>query len=77
MFQENIPVAKLLPSFEALLEVLVKLFGLAIVYIIFEAVGKWLMGDDFRADMLLSVVVLPAIYVLKDSYTIFEPYFVK
>ena len=77
MFKEYIPVARFTPSFEALLEVLAKLLGLAVVYIIFEAVGKWLMGEDFRSDTLLSLVVLPAIYVLKDSYTIFEPYFVK
>jgi len=77
MFNKYISVARFAPSFEALVEILAKIFGLAIVYIIFEAVGKWLMGEDFRSDTLLSLVVLPSIYVLKDSYTIFEPYFVR
>ncbi|MDH5394428.1 MAG: PH domain-containing protein [Gammaproteobacteria bacterium] len=77
MAKKTIAVARLAPALEALLEVVIKIFGLAVIYVIFEAVGKWLIGEGFRTDTLLSLVVLPSIYVLKDSYTIFEPFFVK
>lgn len=77
MFKENIQVAKIYPSFEALIVLAAKMAGLVIVYLIFEVVGKWLIGDDFNTETLLSLVILPTIYVLKDSYTILEPYFVK
>ncbi len=72
-----IPVVKFVRSFEALLEIMAKLLGLVIVYVIFEFVGKLLMEGAFRSDTLLSLVVLPAIYVLKDSHRILEPYFLK
>ena len=75
--EEEISVVRLPRSFEAFLEIVAKLLGLVIVYLIFECVGNILMGDEFRSDTLLSLVVLPAIYILKDLHIILEPYFIK
>lgn len=77
MQEEEISVIKGPRSIEAFFELVAKLLGLVVVYAIFEFVGKSLMGEAFRSDTLLSLVVLPAIYVLKDSHRILEPYFVK
>lgn len=77
MSEEKIPVVKFVRSIEAFFELMAKLSGLVVVYAIFEFVGKLLMGGEFRSDTLLSLVVLPAIYVLKDSHKILEPYFVN
>jgi uncharacterized membrane protein YdbT with pleckstrin-like domain len=76
MSEGNVPVVKLARSIEALCELMVELIGLVIVYVIFEFVGKSLISN-FQSDMLLSLVVLPAIYVLRDLHTIFAPFFVK
>lgn len=73
----EIEIAKFWRSVEAVFEIIARIIGLIIVYLIFELIGKELIGDSFQKDVLLSLVVLPAIYVLKDSYKIFEAYFVK
>lgn len=73
MLEGNVPVVKLARSIEALFELMFELIGLVIVYVIFEFVGKLLIGIEFKSDMLLSLVVLPAIYVLRDLHTIFAP----
>ena len=74
---EDLVVVKFFPSVESFLEIIIKLFGVCVVYILFKFVGDQLLGDQFRPDTLLSLVVLPAIYILKDSYLMFEPYFVR
>lgn len=73
----KIEIAKGWRSIEAFFEIIARIVGLIIVYAIFEFIGKKLIGDDFQKDILLSLVVLPAIYVLKDSYKILEAFFVK
>ena len=74
---EKVEVVKLARCFEAACEILCRLLGLVIVYVMFELIGTEVVGTHFQKDTLLSLVVLPAIYVLKDLHTIFEPYFVK
>lgn len=76
MFEENIPVVKMARSIEILLELIAEIFGLLAAYYIFEFVGKLIIGSNFRSDMLLSIVVLPAIYILRGFYAVFSPYFV-
>jgi uncharacterized membrane protein YdbT with pleckstrin-like domain len=73
---EQVSIVKVARSIEAFFELIAKLLGLVIVYLIFEFVGNQLMPGEFRSDTLLSLVVLPAIYVLKDVYQILEPFFV-
>ena len=59
---------------EVIGEILFKILGLYIVYLIFDFIGKWIEVGDVTSNTLLSIVVLPAIYVLKDAYAIFTPF---
>jgi len=61
-------------SAEVIVEILLKILGLCVVYFIFEFIGQWLIGDNFTSDLLLSVVVLPAIYIFHDIYQIITPF---
>ncbi|MDP2851011.1 MAG: PH domain-containing protein [Sulfuricurvum sp.] len=63
-------------AIEAIVDILLQLFGLSLMYLIFNEIGKYLIGSKFTPDMLLSLVVLPAILVLKSCGKILEPYFV-
>jgi uncharacterized membrane protein YdbT with pleckstrin-like domain len=73
----EIEIAKSLRSIEAIGEIIFRIFGLILVYLIFEFIGKKIIGSDFQKDILLSLVVLPAIYVLKDSHKVLEAFFVS
>jgi hypothetical protein len=72
----EIPTSKWIRSIEATLELLFKLLGIYIVYFAINWLGTDLVGSDFRQDTLLSLLLLPAIYVLRDLLIIFEPFFV-
>lgn len=79
---EKIEVRKLPCAFEEVVDILVKLIGLSVVYLIFTVIGEYVIGEyvigeDYSKDLLLSMVVLPAIYVLKQTSEILQPYFVK
>jgi uncharacterized membrane protein YdbT with pleckstrin-like domain len=74
---DRIEVRKLPCVIEEVVDIVVKLMGLAIVYLIFTIIGEHVIGDDYSKDLLLSMVVLPAIYVLKQTSEILQPYFVK
>jgi uncharacterized membrane protein YdbT with pleckstrin-like domain len=74
---EVIEVAKFPCAIEEIIDILIRLVGLAIVYLLFTKLGQWLIGASFSTDMLLSMVVLPAILVLKQSSEILQSYFVK
>lgn len=54
--------------------ILLKILGLCLVYVVFEFIGRWLIGDSFTSDLLLSVVILPAIYVFQDIYKTITPF---
>lgn len=71
---ETLRVVKWRRSFEVVFKILVEIFSLCVVYIIFKFIGEWITDGKFDTDILLSVVVLPAIYILKDSYQIFTPF---
>lgn len=73
---DKLSTSKGIRCFEALLEILVKLIGISIVYAIVNWLGQFMLGSDFQQDTLLSLLLLPAIYVLRDLLTIIEPYFV-
>ena len=74
---DKIEVRKLPCAIEEVVDIVVKLIGLAIVYQIFTIIGEYVIGEDYSKDLLLSMVVLPAIYVLKQTSEILQPYFVK
>ncbi|GGO67154.1 PH domain-containing protein [Bowmanella pacifica] len=73
---EAVNTSKLIRSLEAVLEIFSKLFGTYLVYLLISEIGNYI-SEDFAKDTLLSLLLLPAIYVLKDSLIIFEPFFSK
>lgn len=74
---DELTVEKGLCAIEAAFDIFIQISGLCIVYAIFSLIGRWLIGSEFSPDILLSLVVLPAILVLKKLPSIAEPYFVK
>jgi hypothetical protein len=73
----QLTVSKHACAAEAFVDLILRLLGLCLVYLIFKKIGEYLIGDSFSGDILLSLVVLPSILVLKDIDTIIEPYFVS
>jgi len=74
---ENIKVVRLPCAIEEIANIITQLIGLTIVYLLFKFIGELVIGDEFSPDILLSMVVLPAIMVLKELHQIIQPYFVK
>ncbi|MFT4805879.1 MAG: hypothetical protein ACI9YE_003108 [Psychroserpens sp.] len=72
---DEIPTSKWIRSLEAFLELCFKLLGIYIVYFAINWLGKELFASNFRQDTLLSLLLLPAIYILRDVLIIFEPFF--
>ncbi len=72
---DDIPTSKWVRSFEAVLELVFKLLGIYIVYFAINWLGNYLFLSNFRQDTLLSLLLLPAIYVLRNLLIIFEPFF--
>ena len=72
---DEIPTSKWIRSFEATLEICFKLLGIYIVYFVINWLGNKLVEGNFQQDTLLSLLLLPAIYVLRDLLIIFEPFF--
>jgi len=68
---------KLIRSIESSFEIIFRLCGLFVVYYIFNFIGKNFLDQGFNPEILLSLVVLPAIYILKDLYIVIEPFFVE
>lgn len=62
---------------EKVVDIFIQLVGLSIVYFLFTFIGESIIGENFSKDVLLSMVVLPAILVLKQASAILQPYFVE
>jgi len=75
----NVPIrtSKFLRSIECAFEIAFKLAGVYLTFLIFNLLGESLLKTDYRADTLFSIVLLPALYIIKDAHVIFAPYFVK
>ena len=73
----TIKTSKFFRCIERLIEIIMKLAGLYLPYLIFNALGRFLLEDDYRADTLFSLVLLPALYIIKDAHIIIAPFFVK
>ena len=58
---------------EAVLELTAKLFGIYVVYEVFNWFVNTVLGQDLSSDTLLSLLLLPALYVLKDIDTVIDP----
>ncbi|MEH6445300.1 MAG: PH domain-containing protein [Oceanospirillaceae bacterium] len=75
--RQIVPVSRWWPVTEVLIELIVQIAGLCLVYLLFELVAGWVIGTEFNPDILLSIVVLPAIYILKDIPSVLEPFYVE
>ncbi|MFD1383101.1 PH domain-containing protein [Rhodanobacter aciditrophus] len=69
--------SKIPRAIEALLELIIQLAGISIVYLSFKYL-LWLTdASDNSQDILISMLLLPSLYILKDVYKIAEPFTVK
>jgi len=73
----EIKTSKFFRSIECALEIAFKLAGVYVTFLLFNLLGKAMLDTDYRADTLFSVVLLPALYIIKDAHVILAPYFVK
>jgi len=73
----TLKTSKFVRSIERTFEIILKLAGLYLTYLIFNELGRFLLESDYRADTLFSLVLLPALYIVKDAHIIISPYFVK
>jgi hypothetical protein len=76
-FMEECSTSMVLRSIEAFLEITFKLVGVYITYLAFNFCGNYLFEGEFTSDTLFSLLMLPALYILKTSHIILSPYFVK
>jgi hypothetical protein len=60
-------------SLEAILEILVKLAGLCMVY----QFGSLMMNSVDASNTLFSILMLPALLILRDAHIILEPFTIK
>ena len=68
-----IKTAKYPRLFEAIFELVAKLVGSYCVYILFNWFINTVLDKDVKDDTLLSLLLLPALYVLKDIYLVIDP----
>lgn len=81
MSNTDLPVAKFLPFIEAVVEITSKLIGLYVVFFAFNYAGENFLDESFDtetfSETLFSLVILPALYILKDAYIVFDPFFIS
>ena len=73
----NYPTSKYLRGIEALVEVLLQLLGVLATYFVFNWIGKTAFNSDFSSETLFSLLLLPALYILKTANEIVSPKYVK
>lgn len=64
-------------SIEAFFEIFARLLGIAIVYFGFDFLLKSFDASSGSQDLLISMLMLPALFILKDSFSVIEPFTVK
>ena len=74
---EEYSTSKVIRSVEALLEIGFKLTGVYITYLAFDFFGVFLFKNDFNSVTLFSLLMFPALYVLKTAHVIISPFFVQ
>ncbi len=60
-------------ALEATLEILVKLAGLYVVY----KFGSFMMNSTDASNTLFSILMLPALLILRDAHIILEPFTIR
>ena len=71
------PTSKYLRGIEAGVEIFLKLLGVLATYIVFNWVGQFVFNSDFSSETLFSLLMLPALYILKTANEIVIPKYVK
>lgn len=66
--------AKLSRCIEAVFEVLARVLGIIVVYVFLNTVLIFLGLLDEHNDLMVSLLILPVLYILKDSYKVIEPF---
>ena len=74
---EVLKTAKWLRAFEAAFEIMARLFGIFFVFVCFYNLLEYFEASSGSQDFLISMLLLPALYILKDSYIVIEPFTVK
>lgn len=74
---EVLETAKLTKSIEAVGEITARLLGIFIVYRCFDFILRSFDASSGSLDLLISMLLLPALYILKDSFSVIEPFTVK
>lgn len=69
--------SKYIRGLEAFAEILLKLLGVLSTYFVFNWIGKYMFDSDFSSETLFSLLLLPALYILKTGDEIINPKFVK
>ena len=65
--------ARLTRCFEAFLEIVFRLLGITLVYLVLNHSFIYLDLVNSENEMMLSLLILPILYILKESYKIIEP----
>lgn len=73
----EIKTSKWARSLEAGFEIFFKLLGVYVTFLLFNLFGEVVIGEDFSSDTLFSLLLLPALYILKEGHIVISPFFVK
>ncbi|MGI2104858.1 PH domain-containing protein [Shewanella frigidimarina] len=73
---EPYSTSKVWRSAEAFIEIILKLVGVYLTYLIFNKLGQGLLDADFSSETLFSLLMLPSLYILKSADTVISPWFV-
>ncbi|RXK06812.1 hypothetical protein CRV07_05110 [Halarcobacter ebronensis] len=65
--------SKIIRTIEAIIEIIFRLFSIYLVYLIFNWLITTVLVKDASNDTLLSLLLLPALYVLRDCGQIIDP----
>ena len=65
--------SKVVRSVEAFLEVVGRILGMLIVYLAFKHLLVCFGASVESQDLLVSMLLLPSLYILKDLYKVIEP----
>ena len=71
------PTSKYLRGIEAGIEIVFNLLGVFGTYIVFNWLGKYIFDSDFSSETLFSLLLFPALYILKSADEIVSPIFVN
>lgn len=71
-----IPTCKWTRIFEAFLEIIFKIVGVYLSYLLFNLIGEFSLGNKYQSETVYSLLLLPTLYVLKGAHIIVSPYFV-